>query len=71
MRLFKVGDVVVLRAEGKIGEVVGTMKIEGAILYIIDFYEEYYYDKEPSIIDSQEDEHEKAEDWYIGLRENW
>jgi hypothetical protein len=39
MRLFKVGDVVVLRAEGRIGEVVGTMKIEGAILYIIDFYD--------------------------------
>ncbi len=29
----------VLRAEGRIGEVVGTMKIEDKLLYIIDFYD--------------------------------
>ncbi len=29
----------VLRAEGRIGEVVGTMKIEEKLLYIIDFYD--------------------------------
>jgi|TARA_R110000824_G_scaffold54474_1_gene150370 hypothetical protein len=39
MRLFKVGDMVVLRTEGRIGEVVGTMKIEDDLLYIIDFYD--------------------------------
>ena len=37
MRLFKVGDLVVLRAEGRIGEVVGTMKIENKELYIVDW----------------------------------
>ena len=39
MRLFKVGDLVVLRAEGRIGEVAGTMSIEGELLYIINFYD--------------------------------
>ncbi len=39
MRLFNVGDLVVLRAEGRIGEVVATMKIEGEQLYIIDWHD--------------------------------
>ena len=39
MRSFNVGDLVVLRTEGRIGEVVGTMKIEELLLYIIDFYD--------------------------------
>ncbi len=39
MRLFNVGDLVVLRSEGRVGEVVGSMKIENEILYIIDFYD--------------------------------
>jgi len=39
MRSFNVGDLVVLRAEGRIGEVVGTMKIEEFLLYIVDFYD--------------------------------
>jgi len=30
---------VVLRAEGRIGEIVGTMKIEEFLLYIVDFYD--------------------------------
>ena len=29
----------VLRAEGRVGEVVGTMKIGDQLLYIIDFYD--------------------------------
>ena len=37
MRLFRVGELVVLRAEGRIGEVVGSMKIEGEQLYIVDW----------------------------------
>ena len=37
MRLFSVGDLVVLRAEGRIGEVVGTLKIENEQLYIVDW----------------------------------
>jgi|TARA_R110000824_G_scaffold323471_1_gene510401 hypothetical protein len=37
MRSFNVGDLVVLRAEGRIGEVVGTLKIESEQLYIIDW----------------------------------
>jgi len=39
MRLFNVGDLVVLRAEGRVGEVVGAMKIGDQRLYIIDFYD--------------------------------
>ena len=39
MRLFKVGDLVVLRDEGRIGEVAGTMSIEGELFYIINFYD--------------------------------
>ena len=39
MRSFRVGDLVVLRDEGRVGEVVGTIKIEGELLYIIDFYD--------------------------------
>lgn len=39
MRLFKVGDLVVLRAEGRVGEVAGTMSIGGELLYIINFYD--------------------------------
>jgi hypothetical protein len=39
MRLYKVGDLVVLRDEGRIGEVMGTLSIEGELLYIIDFYD--------------------------------
>ena len=37
MRLYNVGDLVVLRTEGKIGEVVGTLKIEDEQLYIVDW----------------------------------
>ena len=37
MRLFRVGELVVLRAEGRIGEVVGSMKIENEQLYIVDW----------------------------------
>jgi hypothetical protein len=37
--IYKVGDLVVLRAEGRIGEVAGTMSIEGELLYIINFYD--------------------------------
>jgi len=37
MRLFRVGELVVLRAEGRIGEVVGSMKIEREQLYIVDW----------------------------------
>ena len=37
MRLFRVGELVVLRTEGRIGEVVGTLKIENEQLYIIDW----------------------------------
>ena len=39
MRSFKVGDLVVLRAEGRIGEVVGAMKIENEQLYIVDWHD--------------------------------
>jgi hypothetical protein len=39
MRLFKVGDLVVLRAEGRVGEVAGTMSVGGELLYIINFYD--------------------------------
>ena len=39
MRLFRVGELVVLRAEGRIGEVVGAMKIENEQLYIIDWHD--------------------------------
>ena len=39
MRSFNVGDLVVLRAEGRIGEVVGTLKIESEQLYIIDWHD--------------------------------
>ena len=39
MRSFNVGDFVVLRAEGRVGEVVATMKIEDELHYIIDFYD--------------------------------
>jgi len=39
MRSFNVGDLVVLRAEERIGEVVGTLKIEGEELYIIDWHD--------------------------------
>ena len=37
MRFFSVGDLVVLRTEGRIGEVVGTLKIGSEQLYIIDW----------------------------------
>jgi|TARA_R110000824_G_scaffold401474_3_gene612308 hypothetical protein len=37
MRTFKIGELVVLRAEGRIGEIVGTLKIENEQLYIIDW----------------------------------
>ena len=37
MRSFNVGDLVVHRTEGKIGEVVGTLKIEDEQLYIVDW----------------------------------
>ena len=39
MRLFKVGDLVVLRAEGRVGEVAGTRSVGGELLYIINFYD--------------------------------
>jgi hypothetical protein len=39
MRSFRVGELVVLRAEGRIGEVVGSMKIENEQLYIIDWHD--------------------------------
>ena len=39
MRLFNVGDLVVLRAEGRIGEVVGTLKIGSEQLYIVDWHD--------------------------------
>ena len=39
MRTFKVGDLVVLRTEGRIGEVVGTLKIDSEQLYIIDWHD--------------------------------
>ena len=39
MRLFRVGELVVLRTEGRIGEVVGSMKIENEQLYIIDWHD--------------------------------
>jgi len=37
MRLFRVGELVALRTEGRIGEVVGTMKIENQLLYIVNW----------------------------------
>jgi|TARA_Y100000310_G_C20370870_1_gene663434 hypothetical protein len=39
MRSFKIGDLVVLRGEGRIGEVVGTMKIENQLLYMVDWHD--------------------------------
>ena len=39
MRLFRVGELVVLRTEGRIGEVVGSMKIEKEQLYIVDWHD--------------------------------
>ena len=39
MRLFRVGELVVLRDERKIGEVVETLKIESEQLYIIDWHD--------------------------------
>ena len=39
MRSFNVGDLVVLRTEGRIGEVVETLKIENEQLYIIDWHD--------------------------------
>ena len=39
MRLFRVGELVVLRDERKIGEVVETLKIESEQLYIVDWHD--------------------------------
>ena len=39
MRLFRVGELVVLRTEGRIGEVVGIMKIENQLLYMVDWHD--------------------------------
>ena len=39
MKSFNVGDLVVLRTAGRIGEVVGTLKIENELLYIIDWHD--------------------------------
>jgi hypothetical protein len=39
MRLFRVGELVVLRDAGRIGEVVGIMKIENQLLYMVDWHD--------------------------------
>ena len=39
MRLFSVGELVVQRGTGRIGEVVGSMKIDDELFYIIDWHD--------------------------------